>query len=235
MALQLISVNPSQASLIWDLADFLDRLSLHKEAQEWFNRAIDVHRLSNDKPIPADYWQKLAASYMASRNLDEASIPSSHGAAASSAQARRAWRSSAAWPAFAGTPMAGDDPEPERVDLATDDDDAEAERFVRRQRHDALRALSLAPASVLRPHVAARPAAIMLAAALLIAPLAILPNGQDQAIAQARANRDEAQKQATRIDEIAKELGFQEEGGILAVEKIADHFGGKRVRDVVLV
>jgi tetratricopeptide (TPR) repeat protein len=72
MALQLISVNPSQAGLIWDLADFLDRLSLHKEAQEWFNRAIDVHRLSNDKPIPADYWQKLAASYVAAGDFDGA-------------------------------------------------------------------------------------------------------------------------------------------------------------------
>ena len=72
MALQLISVNPSQAGLIWDLAEFLDRLSLHKESQEWFNRAIDVHRLSNDKPIPADYWQKLAASYMASGDFEQA-------------------------------------------------------------------------------------------------------------------------------------------------------------------
>ena len=34
----------------------------------------------------------------------------------------------------------------------------------------------------------------------------MLPNTQDQAIAQARANRDEARQQATRIDEIAKDL-----------------------------
>ncbi|MBX3395418.1 MAG: tetratricopeptide repeat protein [Phycisphaerae bacterium] len=64
MALQLISANPSQTNLIWDLGESLDRLGMHDRAQEWYNRAIQLHRQSNAGPVPADYWHKLAVSYL---------------------------------------------------------------------------------------------------------------------------------------------------------------------------
>ena len=72
MALQLISINPSQANLVWDLGEFLDRLSLHKQAQEWYNRAIDLHHRAEGKPVPAEFWYKLALSYSRSEDYAEA-------------------------------------------------------------------------------------------------------------------------------------------------------------------
>lgn len=72
LALQMISINPTQANLVWELGEFLDRLSLHKEAQEWFNRAMEMHRRSVARAIPADYWQKLAMSYLASGDYQRA-------------------------------------------------------------------------------------------------------------------------------------------------------------------
>jgi tetratricopeptide (TPR) repeat protein len=72
MALQLISINPTQARLIWGLGEFLDRLSLHRQAQEWFNRAIAVHRSSENTAIPASFWHTLAMSYVASEDWDKA-------------------------------------------------------------------------------------------------------------------------------------------------------------------
>lgn len=72
MALQMIAINPSQVNLVWDLAEFLDRISLHKHAQEWYNRAIDMHRRAEAGPIPADLWQKLAISYVSSGDYAKA-------------------------------------------------------------------------------------------------------------------------------------------------------------------
>lgn len=72
MALQLIAANPSQANLIWDLAQYLDSLSMHKRAQEWYNRAIEIHGRADAGPVPADYWQRLAESYLASKDYEEA-------------------------------------------------------------------------------------------------------------------------------------------------------------------
>lgn len=66
MALQLIAMNPTQANLIWDLAEFLAGLSLHTHAQQWYTRAIDVHQRSASRPVPAEFWQQLALSYAAS-------------------------------------------------------------------------------------------------------------------------------------------------------------------------
>ncbi|HEV7809430.1 MAG TPA: hypothetical protein VGO64_02425, partial [Candidatus Limnocylindrales bacterium] len=83
---------------------------------------------------------------------------------------------------------------------------ADAVDFVRRQRADAGRALAVVSGALFRPRLATRPAAVALVAALLIVPLAVLPNGQDQAIAQARATRDEAQRQANRIEQVARDL-----------------------------
>ncbi len=72
MALQLIAANPSQANLIWDLAQYLDNLSMHKRAQEWYNRAIEIHGRADAGPVPADYWQRLAESYLASKDYADA-------------------------------------------------------------------------------------------------------------------------------------------------------------------
>ncbi len=71
-ALQLIAMNPSQANLVWDLAGFLDRLSLHAAAQEWYNRAIDIHRRAEAGPIPVEFWHKLAVSYLSSGDFARA-------------------------------------------------------------------------------------------------------------------------------------------------------------------
>jgi tetratricopeptide (TPR) repeat protein len=72
MALQLIAINPSQANLVWDLGEFLDRISLHRQAQEWYNRAIDLHHRAEGKPVPAEFWYKLALSYSRSEDYAEA-------------------------------------------------------------------------------------------------------------------------------------------------------------------
>ncbi len=72
MALQLISINPSQANLVWDLAEFLDRLSLHGRAQEWYNRAIELHQGANAGPIPSGFRHKLAVSYISARDFPRA-------------------------------------------------------------------------------------------------------------------------------------------------------------------
>ena len=62
-ALQLISINPTQANLVWDLAALLDRLSLHEQAQQWYRRAIELHRQANAGAVPAEFQHKLAVSY----------------------------------------------------------------------------------------------------------------------------------------------------------------------------
>ncbi len=72
MALQLIASNPSQANLVWDLAEFLDRMSLHLHAQEWYNRAIEIHRQSNSGPVPPEFWHKLAVSYASAQDYENA-------------------------------------------------------------------------------------------------------------------------------------------------------------------
>ena len=98
------------------------------------------------------------------------------------------------------------------AELAADDADgpitdaAEAARFVRRQRLDAVSVLRIAPPNLFRARWSRGPAAIALAASLLIVPFVLLPNAQDRVIAEARANRDEALKQASKVEEIAKEL-----------------------------
>ncbi len=72
VALQLISINPSQANLVWDLGEFLDRLSLHRQAQEWYNRAIEMHHRAKGQAVPAEFWHKLAVSYTRSGDHAEA-------------------------------------------------------------------------------------------------------------------------------------------------------------------
>jgi tetratricopeptide (TPR) repeat protein len=70
-ALQLISINPSQASVVWDLGEFLDQLSLHHQAQEFYTRAIEIHQRAETRPVPADFWYRLAVSYSRSGDWTE--------------------------------------------------------------------------------------------------------------------------------------------------------------------
>lgn len=72
MALQLIAMNPSQANLVWDLAEFLDRLSLHVQAQEWYNRAIQIHQRTDTGAVPKEFLHKLAVSYVCSGDFGKA-------------------------------------------------------------------------------------------------------------------------------------------------------------------
>ena len=72
VALQLIAMNPSQANLVWDLAEFLDRLSLHTYAQEWYERALRIHESTGAGPVPPEFWQKLALSYVSSGDFEKA-------------------------------------------------------------------------------------------------------------------------------------------------------------------
>lgn len=69
-ALQLISINPTQANLVWDLAALLDRLSLHEQAQQWYRRAIALHRRANAGAVPAEFQYKLAVSYADAGDFD---------------------------------------------------------------------------------------------------------------------------------------------------------------------
>src|SRR6185436_12041009 len=109
----------------------------------------------------------------------------------------------AAFPEVAG-PVADDASDPD--DHGGPTDEATHDAFIRRQRRDAARSIGIVPATVFRPRLSRRPAAVAAVASLLNVPLTFLPNVQDAAIAQARATRDEAQKQATKVEEIAKEL-----------------------------
>ena len=72
MALQLIAMNPAQANLVWDLAEFLDRLSLHAQAQEWYGRAIEIHKRSSAGDVPPELLQKLALSCVCSGEFEKA-------------------------------------------------------------------------------------------------------------------------------------------------------------------
>ena len=106
----------------------------------------------------------------------------------------------AAFPDYAG---------PSDVPIAIDgpvDESMEEETFVRRQRADAASSLRLAPSNLFRPRLSKRPAGILLAASLLLVPLTLLPNPQDAVLAQDQQVREEANEQADRIDEIAKDL-----------------------------
>ncbi|HKG19651.1 MAG TPA: hypothetical protein VKB00_07930, partial [Candidatus Limnocylindrales bacterium] len=90
--------------------------------------------------------------------------------------------------------------------LDGEQESVEAERFVRRQRADAARSVRLAPPNLFRPRLARHPALAAAIATLLLVPLILLPNSQDAAIARAQSVREEAQQQAERIDEIARDL-----------------------------
>ncbi len=44
LALQLITTNPLQVDVVWQLGNLLDDLSLHAQAQSWYAYALDLHR-----------------------------------------------------------------------------------------------------------------------------------------------------------------------------------------------
>ncbi|MFO0974484.1 MAG: HEAT repeat domain-containing protein [Phycisphaerae bacterium] len=72
LALTLISVNPGQVNLLWELGGMLDSLSLHREAQEWYLRAIELHQQMARTPISAEQWLQLAQSYVNSKDVKPA-------------------------------------------------------------------------------------------------------------------------------------------------------------------
>ena len=110
----------------------------------------------------------------------------------------------AAFPAAAGPST-----EPADVDasdMPPGDDAAEAERFVRRQRRDALAALRIVPPNLFRPRFSQAPALTAFVAALALVAVLVIPNPQDAVIATNQQVREEANRQAERIEEIAEEL-----------------------------
>ncbi|MEA2672899.1 MAG: hypothetical protein QOI92_91 [Chloroflexota bacterium] len=100
---------------------------------------------------------------------------------------------------------------PRLAEPARGEDGPSAERaaFVLRQRRDTLSALRVTPPGLFRPRLSRRPAAVALVALIALAPVALLPNPQNAAIAQAKAVREEAVAQAQRIDKLADELAKQ--------------------------
>ena len=97
-----------------------------------------------------------------------------------------------------------EDPDPGVSEPA--DEAAETDRFVRRQRRDALRSINTTPAGLFRPRFSRQPATVALLAALLLVPVTLLPNPQDAVIAQQQQVREAAERQAERIDRVAEDL-----------------------------
>src|SRR6185503_19887453 len=111
-----------------------------------------------------------------------------------------------AFPDAAGVPPAESADADRGVAPTGLDADEERVSFVRRQRRDTLSALGRAPANLFRPRLSRRPAGVAFLALLLLAPVVLLPNPQDAAIAQASQVREEAKAQADRIDKLAGDL-----------------------------
>ncbi|HJP89789.1 MAG TPA: hypothetical protein VJ850_12205 [Candidatus Limnocylindrales bacterium] len=106
-----------------------------------------------------------------------------------------------AYPDVAGADAGAPDDDADPGDV-----DAQRRAFVLRQRRDTLAALRATPANLFRPRLARRPAAIAVVAMLALAPVLLIPNPQNAAIAQAREVREEAKTQAERLEQLAEEL-----------------------------
>ncbi|HEU5202746.1 MAG TPA: hypothetical protein VFU17_00475, partial [Candidatus Limnocylindrales bacterium] len=88
--------------------------------------------------------------------------------------------------------------------VAADNDDVE--QFVRRQRRDALGALRVVRPGLFGPRFSLNPAVIAVVAALALAPVLLIANPQNDVIATNQRVREEANRQAERIEEIARDL-----------------------------
>jgi len=112
----------------------------------------------------------------------------------------------AAVPGAAG-PAPDASADPTAFDASADPDGlSEEERFVRRQRRDAVTALAGAPRDLFRPRTWRAPIVAALALGLLLVPLLVLPNAMDQRIAGDRRIREEAVRQAEKVTRIAENL-----------------------------
>ena len=89
--------------------------------------------------------------------------------------------------------------------VAAFDEAAETDRFVRRQRRDALAVLRVAP-RLFKPRYSRNPAIATIAAVALLVPVLALPNPQTAVIAKQRDVRDAAARQAERIEAVARDL-----------------------------
>ncbi len=89
--------------------------------------------------------------------------------------------------------------------VAAVDEAAETDRFVRRQRRDALQSLRTVPA-LFKPRFSRNPAIAAMAAVALLVPVVALPNPQNAVIAERQEVREAADRQADRLEEIARDL-----------------------------
>ncbi len=102
-------------------------------------------------------------------------------------------------------PAPGNDDGTIAVDEAFDIGEAGI-RLVRRQRRDAVQRLRAVNPALFLPRFDRKPVLVALVASALIAPALLLPNPMDGVIAQHQAIRDEAARQAERIDRVANDL-----------------------------
>src|SRR4029079_9791414 len=90
------------------------------------------------------------------------------------------------------------------IEIANDgpfDEAVEADRFVRRQRRDALSALRAVP-GLFKPRFSRSPALASVMAAPVLGTALLVPNPQDLVIAQQRDVREAADRQADRLEEL---------------------------------
>ncbi|HUP54817.1 MAG TPA: hypothetical protein VM408_04865, partial [Methylomirabilota bacterium] len=107
---------------------------------------------------------------------------------------------------FPGSATPLDDPT--TIDVPSEapfDEVVETDRFVRRQRRDALASLRTVT-GLFKPRFSRSPAFSALAAAALLVPVLLLPNPQDVVIAQQRDVREAADRQADRLEDLAEDL-----------------------------
>ena len=144
----------------------------------------------------------LAAVVQARPSLGETAL-------AVDAEGRLGDRVSSALELAVGFPASATPPADEStLDVPNDgpfDEAVETDRFVRRQRRDALVALRTVP-SLFKPRFSRSPALASVASAVLLGAVLLVPNPQDLVIAQQRDVREAADRQADRLDELAEDL-----------------------------
>ena len=63
LALQLLTANPSQVDVLWELGRLLDEHAMHREAQAWYVYALSIQRGTKNNPPDVTHWLTLARSY----------------------------------------------------------------------------------------------------------------------------------------------------------------------------